>query len=224
MADKKTERLLAKRPDHQTSHVLHLLLSILTAGLWIPVWILVAMSHAGQRSRIDLQLQSTSKAGPSHQDTPAQRVTAPDSGRIHTCRVSGTSEPQYIGPASSVKRNQQLTPDRKPNGKYGPSTVLVRNANGHVIGYIPHTHDAWLAELIDNGQSPTIVAAHVSKEGSAWKKQVWVETEIRTEEGSESGRAATEDADRIPCPECAERIRPEAKRCRFCGASLVENE
>lgn len=28
-----------------TSHVLHLLLAIISAGLWVPVWLLVAMNN-----------------------------------------------------------------------------------------------------------------------------------------------------------------------------------
>lgn len=35
-----------ERPS--TSHVLHLLLSVITVGLWIPVWILVALSNSNQ--------------------------------------------------------------------------------------------------------------------------------------------------------------------------------
>lgn len=31
-----------------TSHVLHLLLSLITLGLWIPVWILVGVSNGSQ--------------------------------------------------------------------------------------------------------------------------------------------------------------------------------
>lgn len=50
-------QLLAKRADHKTAHVLHLLLSILTAGLWIPVWVLVAVSHANERRKIDKKLE-----------------------------------------------------------------------------------------------------------------------------------------------------------------------
>lgn len=34
---------IAKKP---TNHVLHLLLSIITVGLWIPVWIIVSISNA----------------------------------------------------------------------------------------------------------------------------------------------------------------------------------
>jgi hypothetical protein len=33
-----------------TSHVLHLLLSILTLGLWVPVWILSAIANSSQKT------------------------------------------------------------------------------------------------------------------------------------------------------------------------------
>ena len=52
-----TAQLLAKRADHKTAHILHLLLSILTAGLWVPVWVLVAVSHANERRKIDKKLE-----------------------------------------------------------------------------------------------------------------------------------------------------------------------
>lgn len=34
---------------HPTNHVLHLLLSIITVGIWIPVWILVAVLGGEKR-------------------------------------------------------------------------------------------------------------------------------------------------------------------------------
>ena len=36
---------------HRTNHVLHLILSVLTLGFWIFVWILVAMSNGIERKR-----------------------------------------------------------------------------------------------------------------------------------------------------------------------------
>lgn len=31
-----------------TSHVLHLLLSLITLGIWLPIWLLVALSNSSQ--------------------------------------------------------------------------------------------------------------------------------------------------------------------------------
>jgi hypothetical protein len=56
MKRQSTAQLIAKRADHKTSHVLHLLLSVVTAGLWVPVWLLVALSHANERQKIDQKL------------------------------------------------------------------------------------------------------------------------------------------------------------------------
>lgn len=51
--DNKTLLLMAKREDQKTSHILHLILSVLTLGLWVPVWVIVAVSHRIERSRLD---------------------------------------------------------------------------------------------------------------------------------------------------------------------------
>jgi len=51
------QALIAKRADHHTAHLLHLVLSFLTAGMWVPVWIMVAISHACARANIDRQLR-----------------------------------------------------------------------------------------------------------------------------------------------------------------------
>lgn len=32
--------------NHRTNHVFHLIMSIITFGLWIPVWIIVAIANA----------------------------------------------------------------------------------------------------------------------------------------------------------------------------------
>lgn len=43
---------LRKANRKKTNHVLHLLLSVLTAGLWLPVWFLVAFKNsASNRAR-----------------------------------------------------------------------------------------------------------------------------------------------------------------------------
>lgn len=36
----------------RTSHVFHLLMSIITIGFWIPVWALVALSNSLERRRL----------------------------------------------------------------------------------------------------------------------------------------------------------------------------
>ncbi len=51
-----THHLLAKRNDYKTSHVLHLILSLLTAGLWVPFWILVSVSNGNEIRKIDKKL------------------------------------------------------------------------------------------------------------------------------------------------------------------------
>lgn len=35
-----------QQPKKQTNHILHLLLTVFTAGLWLPVWIIVAIANA----------------------------------------------------------------------------------------------------------------------------------------------------------------------------------
>lgn len=40
----------------QTSHILHLLLSIITGGLWLIVWLLVASSNSSHNKRIEKRI------------------------------------------------------------------------------------------------------------------------------------------------------------------------
>ena len=115
MAAKSRDQLIAKRADHQTAHLLHLILSVITLGIWIPIWILVALSHANERAKIDRQLKALAQG----ESAANQRVQASASS-----------------PDTSDRRN--------------------------------------------------------------------------------------DESNRVPCPECAERILPEAKRCRFCGADVSQ--
>lgn len=46
-------RLQSQMTKHQTSHVLHLLLTICTAGFWLIVWFLMAHSNSSKRKKID---------------------------------------------------------------------------------------------------------------------------------------------------------------------------
>lgn len=50
--------LLAKRQHYETSHLLHLVLSVFTAGIWVPFWVLVSLSNANERRKIDKKLEA----------------------------------------------------------------------------------------------------------------------------------------------------------------------
>jgi hypothetical protein len=54
----------------QTTHILHLLLSIITGGLWLIVWLLVADSNRQHNRRIDAQIG----AGAEHSHETPQRL------------------------------------------------------------------------------------------------------------------------------------------------------
>lgn len=41
----------------KTSHVLHLILSIISCGLWIPIWLLVVLSNSLENSKIDRMIK-----------------------------------------------------------------------------------------------------------------------------------------------------------------------
>ena len=34
----------------KTNHILHLVLAVITCGVWVPIWILIAMNNASKRS------------------------------------------------------------------------------------------------------------------------------------------------------------------------------
>ena len=48
--------MLLEMRKHKTSHILHLILSILTAGLWVFVWILCALSNGIENAKLDRQI------------------------------------------------------------------------------------------------------------------------------------------------------------------------
>ena len=41
----------------KTSHVLHLLLSVLTGGVWLIIWELCSIANASQNSKIDKEVE-----------------------------------------------------------------------------------------------------------------------------------------------------------------------
>ena len=36
---------------HKTNHILHLLISIITAGLWVPIWFMVSITNSISRNQ-----------------------------------------------------------------------------------------------------------------------------------------------------------------------------
>ena len=55
----KSKQILAMQyhTSYQTSHVLHLILSIVTGGLWILPWIIISFMNSLGRSRIERQIK-----------------------------------------------------------------------------------------------------------------------------------------------------------------------
>jgi hypothetical protein len=50
--------LLAERGTCNTSHILHLILSLITMGIWIVPWVIIAVSNKMERTRIDSRIRS----------------------------------------------------------------------------------------------------------------------------------------------------------------------
>lgn len=55
--------ILLEMRKHKTSHILHLILTICTAGFWIFIWILCALSNAIENAKIDKQINKLLAAG-----------------------------------------------------------------------------------------------------------------------------------------------------------------
>ena len=43
--------------QNKVSHLLHLFLSIITFGLWIPIWVLITISASIEQKRLSLKLK-----------------------------------------------------------------------------------------------------------------------------------------------------------------------
>jgi len=54
-------RIFYQLQKRKTSHVLHLILSVITFGLWIPVWILVAISNAMHNGQMERRIRKEAK-------------------------------------------------------------------------------------------------------------------------------------------------------------------
>lgn len=57
--DHEVQVMLSKKK--KTSHLLHLVLSILTFGIWVLIWILVAASNGSENARIDKNIAKGKK-------------------------------------------------------------------------------------------------------------------------------------------------------------------
>ena len=57
--DQEVAVLLSRKK--KTNHVLHLLLSIITAGFWIIIWFIVALSNSFENSKIDKKISKGKK-------------------------------------------------------------------------------------------------------------------------------------------------------------------
>jgi hypothetical protein len=49
--------LTLQQRKKKTSHVLHLLLSVLTGGLWLIIWACCGIANASQNSKIDKEIE-----------------------------------------------------------------------------------------------------------------------------------------------------------------------
>ena len=55
-ANKQIRALERKQESQNVNHILHLLISVFTAGIWIPIWILIVMSNTNVGS-LDRKLE-----------------------------------------------------------------------------------------------------------------------------------------------------------------------
>lgn len=45
--------MVAAKDPYETNHILHLLLTVFTFGLWSPVWLVIACRNSNERARRD---------------------------------------------------------------------------------------------------------------------------------------------------------------------------
>ena len=60
-SDQEVAVMLSKKP--KTSHLLHLILSIITVGFWIIIWFIVALNNEIECKRIDKRISKGKKIG-----------------------------------------------------------------------------------------------------------------------------------------------------------------
>lgn len=50
-------RLTSELQQSKTNHILHLILSIVTAGIWVPIWLVVTIIDQSKRKKINNRIQ-----------------------------------------------------------------------------------------------------------------------------------------------------------------------
>ena len=56
MKELKAMQLISQKKS--TMHILHLILSVITGGLWVIVWIIVAISNSNENRKIDKRIDA----------------------------------------------------------------------------------------------------------------------------------------------------------------------
>ena len=54
--ERKARELEHKLDNADTNHILHLILSIVTGGLWLPLWLATGLSNVMYRTRLNNEL------------------------------------------------------------------------------------------------------------------------------------------------------------------------
>lgn len=50
-------RLLNKRGDYKTNHILHVLLTLVTVGVWLPAWVLITFYNSHKLYHLDKKIE-----------------------------------------------------------------------------------------------------------------------------------------------------------------------
>ena len=83
--------------------------------------------------------------------------------------------------AQNVRLGDRLTTEREPDNPYDANAVRLYHDGGE-IGYVPARHAVWVAEILDRGGPLTITVAAIKHSGDARLPDIYLDTEIRTDE------------------------------------------
>jgi len=54
---RKINRELRNLEKYKTNHLFHLVLSVVTAGIWVPAWLVFTISNANERHKAEKRLE-----------------------------------------------------------------------------------------------------------------------------------------------------------------------